>query len=328
MSSALFVYDAAKFDAISGPRYSITLERLMEYEKQAPAEDPYKLIVCIKIINNVLELDWLLDRHYTFNDPTQLISLEHNDYKPLYSHILEAINCFKYIMAQGYPIGHSNDSGILSYHIIKNIMTLYYIDMIEVREFIKYYFSLLPAIEEDDYRTPVLLGMLLHNCTNIGHVFNIDMFKFMTDIFKSLNMILDYTFYDEIIRISNDEFDHEDPADMDEGEVNRYFEYFKAGIDCGFKISREQVCVISQICPAGKVYLDIAEFDKNLYYYRILYEDMIANYDEWYQLERHDIALASKVKARFVTNENIAQNGDSIVNRNLYKLADFIANYC
>lgn len=317
------IYNRDRFNAIDGPSYYITLAGLKQYEKSA-TDDNYKANLCANIINKALELVWFLNNHEVNRD--MLIDMTREELQPLKIHILQAIECFKYAVAQGYPVKHYDDASNLRYCSLASIFALYFINIPETREFIRYYYGLFPNLKDDRELVRKLPCMLMYNCTRFGE-FNHDMFRFLINIFRTLDISFDYTYYEEIINTVNDDYDPEDGTRPDEHMLELYSQYFQAGINHGFKINDKQVCALYQLIPC-KLYLDIREFDKNIYYYKRLYRDMISNYNEWRRLERTDIITASRTKANFITRENIEQNGDTLVNINLATMANNIADFC
>ena len=312
-------------ELIHGPEYSINMNFMLFYLQNIRGATSNSYL-CYDIINYVLDVTVIVinahdpnyDNHYH-----RLVNINDERYILLKLHILEAITCFKYAIEAKYPISYSSYNSSVEgryYDILDKIFDLFFIDMSEVQDFIIYYLELIHAINDDKKAIEYLVKNMINKCIN-PNGFNTLVFKRMLESLKIANISIEQFYYNSI----NSELDdiYHIPV------VTDYICLIQIGIDYGFKLNKAEIKYINNIdnFNGRQLYLK-PDISNNLYYYKILPKCIIKNCDEWHQLQRIDIALASKVKARFITNENIAQNGNSIVNRNLSKLADFIANYC
>lgn len=307
---------------INGPEYSISLSTLKYYEEHMNNKG-YQKYLCGDIIKYVLNLESLLetnDNHAYY----QKINMKKSRYIPLKIHILEAIECFKYAVAQGYPVSYVNTNTYFKYDNFDDIINLFFIDnMPETREFIVYYLGLFPDIINDKKAIITLVKKMIAACDN-NVKFDKELFKDMLYVANSVNISLNYIYYDTVKSLQKERCYDSEWYD-DEG-YNAYSKFIQVGIDNGLKLNTKHIEFIREMEFTKKIYLNMENFDKYRDLYKSIPEDLVDNYNEWHSRLR-DIINANIIKTEFVINNRIEENGSGIVNINLAHVAHVINKY-
>lgn len=247
------IKEDAILESINGPEYSIMLSYLTKYD--AFVEDKtFQKTLCNNIMEYVLDLSDILEPSQSYNpkniDDYKIIDINLPHYATLKIHVLEAIECFKFAIARGYPYhydkpGYKNDKRYIN---LESITRLFYLDSREISNFIKYYFSLFPDISYDIEALKYMIKLTISRCIRVYEIDLITL-KHVLDIFKSLNISLDYVYYDAAIDTILMDYDYDDMYDD-------LFDLLQYGIDYGIKVNDDNITRITKLNFSKEIGID------------------------------------------------------------------------
>lgn len=235
----------------NGPKCSINMSNITNYYTSLGNKWPNDRSLCAEIINGVIDIRGLV---MTDNADYRLIYLDNPAEAILKSHLLGAIECFKYIINNGhkyyydirkdpqrYAQFNSNNRLKYIYADVHVILQLLYIDSREIDDFIIYYFSLFPKVKNDKQLAYFIIGKMIMICKDVVIGTGIRIYNRVFHVLQKSGIVMDYIFYQYIFHYL-------------ESGLFRYnaitLLFIQSAINFGIKLKSEQIIMLSNLSRA------------------------------------------------------------------------------